>query len=288
MTVNDASTIRDVSDTALWVAVYRARETDRPDARFRDPFARRLAGERGERIAASQPFFNRAQWSFVARTFLFDRFIAEEVARGADMVVNLAAGLDARPYRMDLPLSLQWVEVDLPAMLAHKEAVLHGETPRCALERVALDLRDVAGRRSLFGRLAARARRAIILCEGLLIYLEPEDVIALGTELASRATFDRWIVDIGSPALKRLLEKKVGKDLGAAGAPFRFAPEDGPEFFRRCGWKAADVRSILGTAAKLKRLPPLFRLVAALAGPNPGFKANRPWSAVCSLEKVAQ
>src|SRR5258708_33305326 len=137
MTGSDASTIRDVSDTALWVAVYRARETERPDAHFRDPFAGRLAGERGERIAASQPFFNRAQWSFVARTFLFDRFIAEEVARGADMVVNLAAGLDARPYPMDLPPSLQWVEVDPPAMLPHKEAGLPGEAPRSALERVA-------------------------------------------------------------------------------------------------------------------------------------------------------
>jgi O-methyltransferase involved in polyketide biosynthesis len=48
--------IRNISDTALWVAVYRARETDRPDAVFRDPFARRLAGERGEQIAQSFSF----------------------------------------------------------------------------------------------------------------------------------------------------------------------------------------------------------------------------------------
>ncbi len=287
MAANEESTIRDISDTALWVAVYRARESERPDAHFHDPFARRLAGARGERIAASQPFFNRAQWSFVARTFLFDRFISDEVARGADMVVNLAAGLDARPYRMEtLPPSLQWVEVDLPAMLAHKEAILRDEKPHCALERVALDLKDIAGRRALFERLAARAKRAIVLSEGLLIYFEPEDVVALGKELASKATFERWIVDIGSPALKRLLVRKVGKEIGAAGAPFRFAPDDGPEFFRRCGWKAAEVQSILGTAAKLKRLPPLFRLLAALAGPNPAFRANRPWSAVCSLEKA--
>ena len=40
-----------ISDTALWVAVYRARETDRPDALFRDPLAYRLAGTRGEQIA---------------------------------------------------------------------------------------------------------------------------------------------------------------------------------------------------------------------------------------------
>jgi O-methyltransferase involved in polyketide biosynthesis len=42
--------IRNISDTANWAAVYRARESERPDALFRDPFARRLAGELGERI----------------------------------------------------------------------------------------------------------------------------------------------------------------------------------------------------------------------------------------------
>src|SRR5262245_31411359 len=102
--------LRDISDTARWMAVYRARETERPDAHFRDPFARRLAGERGERIADSIPSSNRYSWSFVTRTVLFDRFISEEVARGADLVLDLAAGLDARPYRLDLPASLPWVE----------------------------------------------------------------------------------------------------------------------------------------------------------------------------------
>jgi O-methyltransferase involved in polyketide biosynthesis len=42
--------IGNVSDTARWVAVYRAMETARPDAIFRDPFAERLAGERGLEI----------------------------------------------------------------------------------------------------------------------------------------------------------------------------------------------------------------------------------------------
>ena len=42
--------ISNVSDTARWVALYRAMETDRPDALFKDPYARRLAGAEGEEI----------------------------------------------------------------------------------------------------------------------------------------------------------------------------------------------------------------------------------------------
>lgn len=51
--------IRNDSDTALWVAIYRAREMERPDPAFRDHFARRLAGPHGEEIARSMPISRR-------------------------------------------------------------------------------------------------------------------------------------------------------------------------------------------------------------------------------------
>lgn len=49
------SGIRSVADTARWVAMYRALESERRDAHFPDRLARRLAGARGERIYASLP-----------------------------------------------------------------------------------------------------------------------------------------------------------------------------------------------------------------------------------------
>jgi methyltransferase (TIGR00027 family) len=115
---------------------------------FRDPFARRLAGERGEQIANATPFHEKHLWSWVTRTYLFDSIIREQVAQGADMVVNLAAGLDARPYRMQLPPSLKWIEVDLPEILSYKEGLLKAENPACMLERVRADLSDGEIRRS--------------------------------------------------------------------------------------------------------------------------------------------
>ena len=154
-------TIRDISDTAIWAAIYRARETERPNALFRDPFAKRLTGERGKQIAAVMKSQDKHEWAWVMRTVLFDRFISEEVGRGADLVVNLAAGLDARPYRMPLPSSLRWVEVDLPGILDYKEEILRGEKPVCALERVRLDLSDIPARRALFRRLGSAAKRAL-------------------------------------------------------------------------------------------------------------------------------
>src|SRR5262249_55466929 len=156
------------------------RETERKDALFRDPFARRLAGTRGEEIAnKATSFHQKHTWSWVTRTYLFDSIISEQVAQGADLVANLAAGLGTRPYRMRLPASLKWVEVDLPEIFDYKEKVLKAEKPACSLERVGLDLSDSSARRSLFERLAREAANALIITEGLLLYLAPEEVSAV-------------------------------------------------------------------------------------------------------------
>src|SRR5215470_19659701 len=108
--------LRDVSDTALWVAMYRALESERRDAHFRDPYARRLAGARGE--AMLRALGARApSWPMVVRTCLFDEELMRLVRDpGLGVVLNLAAGLDARPWRLPLPAPLTWVDVDLPPM----------------------------------------------------------------------------------------------------------------------------------------------------------------------------
>ncbi len=67
--------IRNISDTARWVAAYRATETERPDALFHDPYARRLAGEKGAEIAEAMPFKGKNMWPFTMRTYLMDELI---------------------------------------------------------------------------------------------------------------------------------------------------------------------------------------------------------------------
>src|SRR2546423_4666579 len=134
-------TLSNISDTARWVAMYRAMESDRKDAIFRDPFARRLAGERGAEILRDMPKGRAYAWPMIVRTALFDEIILRLIEREeVDTVFNLAAGLDARPYRLALPKDLKWIDVDLPAMIDYKRETLAVETPRCAVEFIAVDL----------------------------------------------------------------------------------------------------------------------------------------------------
>lgn len=260
------SQIENVSDTARWVAVYRAMETARPDAIFRDPFAARLAGERGEAIVRSMKRGKATAWAMIVRTAVFDEIILDRVnAGGVDLVLNLAAGLDARPWRLRVPPTLRWVDVDLPGILDYKLESLQDERPLCRYDAIRLDLRDEARRQALFAQLGAEASRVLVLSEGLLIYLTPEQVGGLARDLHAPSPFHWWLIDIASPRLLKIMTKYWGKNLQAGNAPFQFGPAEGTRFFESHGWREAQFRSTIEDAHRLRREMSMMWLWRALA-----------------------
>lgn len=277
-----ATSVRHVSDTARWVAYFRAKETERSDALFCDPYAARLAGERGFSLANTLPDGNKHEWAWVARTYLFDHFLSRAIQSGADLVLNLAAGLDARPYRMDLPANLEWVEVDFREIIAYKEEILGSEKPRCQLERVALNLTDEQSRAKLFADLNARGKKIVVASEGLLIYFSADEVASLAKSLAVEMHFRNWVIDLASPGQLRLMQRTTGKQLSEAGAAFKFGPVEGADFFVPYGWEPEDVQGLLKTAAQLHRAP--AELLSLLPEPRGPF-TNYPWTGVCLLER---
>ena len=261
--------IENVSDTARWVAVYRAMETERRDAHFRDPYARKLAGERGEAIVRAMPRGRQMAWPMIVRTAVFDEIILDSIRRrGVDLVLNLAAGLDARPWRLELPPELRWVDVDLPEMTEYKRGVMQGEAPRCRYEAVSADLADAVQRAGVFARVAQGASQALVVTEGLLVYLSEAEVGALASALHEQPAFRWWLTDLASPQLMKWMQKSWGKQVGRGNAPFRFAPEAGPGFFARFGWREAEWRSTFEDAHRLRRemkLAWLYRLVLRIS-----------------------
>src|SRR5579884_2288764 len=126
-----SSEITHVSDTALLVAACRAYENEQEDAFVRDPFAARLAGERGVAILNSMPYPGFARFGMAIRTRLLDDLLRETLAATPiATVLSVGCGLDTRPWRLDLPSDLRWIEVDFPDMLEYKERLMAGETPR--------------------------------------------------------------------------------------------------------------------------------------------------------------
>ena len=288
--MSDASgQIQHVSDTARWVALYRAMESERPDALFRDPYARKLAGERGERIVASMRRGRAWAWPMIVRTAVLDELIVRTIERDAvDTVLNLAAGLDTRPYRLPLPSSLRWIETDFPDVIAYKREQLQGERPGCVLQHLGIDLTDVGRRRALFGEIGAAARQVLIVSEGLLIYLTPQQVAALASDLAAPAPFRRWLIDLASPRLLKMMEKTWGRAVAAGNAPFQFAPAEGSRFFEAQGWQEGEFRSMWEESLRLKRTMPLAWLWNLIGRLYPKSKREefRRMSGIVLLERT--
>ncbi|MGB7212566.1 MAG: class I SAM-dependent methyltransferase [Gemmatimonadales bacterium] len=246
--------IEHVSDTARWVAYYRAMETDRPDALFRDPFARRLAGNEGKAIVDSLRNGRQSAWAMIVRTAVFDELILDRIQhRGATLVLNLACGLDTRAYRLPLPPDLRWIDVDLPGILEYKASALQAETPRCRYEAIAADLTDGHARDQLFGRVGTADPRVLVVAEGLLIYLTPGQVADLARALHDRPSFRWWLIDLASPRLLKLLARSWGTHLEHGNAPFQFGPAEGTAFFHATGWREEIFRSSLEEARRLHR-----------------------------------
>lgn len=246
--------IENISDTARWVAVYRAMETERPDAIFRDPFAARLAGEKGHAIVDSMKRGRAMAWAMIVRTAMFDQIILDRVRNGrVDTVLNLAAGLDARAWRLAVPPSLRWIDVDLPEILEYKTETLKNEKPVCQYEAVRLDLTDVPKREALFSQIGAQSSRVLVVTEGLLIYLTADQVAALARDLHAPTSFQWWVIDLASPRLLVMMQKMWGRNMKESNAPFQFAPAESSGFFAPFGWKEAEYYPAMDAAQRLNR-----------------------------------
>jgi methyltransferase (TIGR00027 family) len=245
-----ANEVGNLPETALLTAGWRAMETERPDAMFHDPLAARLAGERGLRIARTLP---DGAWVVAMRTPMIDGFLSSAIASGIDTVLDLAAGLDARPYRMNLPPSLRWVEVDLPIVLDRKIDLLRDETAACRVERFGLDLTDREARRELIDTIDAGSSRSIAVTEGFIGYLSTDDVGSLAEDLRRLRSCELLVTECFSARLLRAYRRHQP----LRSAPVLFDPDDWEAFFWEHGWRVGEIRYLGEESRRVHRPVPL-------------------------------
>lgn len=249
--------INDVTDTALWVAAYRAEEHERKDALFRDPYARLLIGDNGIDLARRTQGSRYTAWSVVIRTTIIDQFILKLISeKGINRVINLGAGLDTRPYRLVFPENFQWVEVDFDKIISFKNDILKKEIPKCNLKRISLDLSLESSREELLKTIEIQSNdKILILTEGVVPYLKNEDVASLAKWLHQQPSIHFWITEYYSPEiLKFLRTPKRLKQMTKA--PFLFYPEDWFEFYKNHGWSQYETKYFGIESEKLSRMPP--------------------------------
>ena len=240
----DSSAITHVSDTALMVAACRAHETDLEDAFVRDPFAARLAGERGLAILNALPHAALFRFGVAVRTRFIDELLTEALASDhVSTVLSVGCGLDTRPWRLQLSPGLRWIEVDFSDILDYKDGLLSGETARCRRERLTVDLNDPAQRRTIFE--AAGQARALMITEGVLMYLPAAAVEGLASESCEHGGVAHWISDITTTAFSKAIGGDGGgmQSLRHVQASDCLRGEQILDVLQRHGWTTAASRS---------------------------------------------
>src|SRR3989442_5397105 len=187
-----------VALTSRWIAAARAHESARRDRLFDDPFAAALAGTEGLDSAgdgspylASTSFFDvlilRAIRAFgvpyvAIRTRFFDELLLRAVhPSGVRQVVIVAAGMDARAFRLPWPPGTFLYEMDHPEVLAAKDAVLAaaGAQATCQRHTLGVDLTHPSWSQALCDAGYDAQAPSVWLIEGLLMYLDDAAVYTL-------------------------------------------------------------------------------------------------------------
>ncbi|MDI2031825.1 SAM-dependent methyltransferase [Saccharopolyspora sp. TS4A08] len=200
MAEQDWDIISGVGRTALAVAAVRAIETHRADRLIDDPHAEVLvrAADQGmafpttpEALAAipddERGWAERIDHYVGVRSRVFDDFLLAAARSGLRQFVVLAAGLDARPYRLDWPGGTVVFELDQPKVLQFKRETLADVELPCGYRPIGVDLRE-DWPAALIGAGFDTAEPAAWLAEGLLPYLPAEAerrLLATITELSA-------------------------------------------------------------------------------------------------------
>ena len=178
-----------VSETALLTLHVRAHEARRPDSIIDDPMAIQLADSIDYDFAKFG--FSRRQ-DMAVRALAFDkqarRFLADHPKA---TVVALAEGLQTSFYRLDaagLGDQFRWLTVDLPPMIALREKLLPASDRVQMVAQSALDFSWMDQVETQHG--------VFITAEGLLMYLQPDDALALIAECAKRFPGGQMMFDL--------------------------------------------------------------------------------------------
>lgn len=227
-----------VAATGLLAAAVRAEESRRDDPLFTDPFAERLAGADGRRLLADAVAATGQSPAEIAiRTRFFDEALLDAQSDGASQVVILAAGMDARAYRLDWRPDTTVYEVDQPQVIAAKNERMAGAPPRCHRVAVGIDLAEDWPEALLHQGFSSSAKTAWLV-EGLLQYIDAGavDTLFARIEALSAPGHVLFYNVIGQTLLEAPFLQSTQEFMRRLGAPWVFGTDTPGALVEGRGW----------------------------------------------------
>jgi methyltransferase (TIGR00027 family) len=240
--------------TSRLVAAARERESRRADRLFNDPFAGALAGDEGREMLAMAESMPRQVGTSVPtenpylsiRTRFLDDVVQNAIQGSIRQFAILAAGMDARAFRLPWPEDAIVFEVERADVLSYKESVLTSIGAKAAAKRivVACDLRDDF-RQALRSAGFLDNKPTLFITEGLLPYLPNEEtVLGLLVSIAGIASSGSMLAldTVGESYLKSPWTQSFLDVMSKAGVPWQFGTDDPEKLLERAGF--SNVRAV--------------------------------------------
>jgi methyltransferase (TIGR00027 family) len=227
-----------VLKTALWLAGARVLETKKWHPLVKDPFAEGLLGTEGLKTALKLERTHPVPREVIRRIRLIDDLVLRLVKElKIEVVIMAGTGLDARPYRLDLPKSLTWIEVDYPVVTQWKDLQLKDKKPNCTVERVGMNLVRPWSLDTAIGD-KYEGKRTLILAENLFQYFSTYDTqqFYINTKCFGQGTV--MIADLpNSSFASSALGQQMSAELEKREVGGRTAIDDIPAFMKHVGYK---------------------------------------------------
>ena len=231
--------------TALWLAGARVLETKRPRPLVTDTFAERLLGDEGLKAALDLERAHPAPRAIIRRVRLVDELVTRYVKdRRIEVVIMAGTGLDARPYRLDLPATLTWIEIDVPVVTDWKDERLRGVPARCIVERIGVDLMRPGALATAIGD-RCMGKRTLVLIENLLQYFSTRDTQLFFRDTKCFAPGTVTVADIPNSAF---VTSKIGREMSVElenrDVQGRTAIDDVPSFMAPLGFRVLETHHV--------------------------------------------
>jgi len=250
--------MKDVSHTSQWTAAARAVETEREDSLFKDTLARGLAGSKGFELLAR--YGGGGLKEFVAiRTRYLDDVINATVMKGTiRQVVLIAAGMDARAFRLEWPQEATVFEVDHTELHQEKQVLLDSLSATATVVRRVVEVDLTSDWLPALFRAGFDSKKPTLwVAEALLFFLTDGQTRSLLDRLAAISAKDSVLTaDVLSAALLRHIgTQPFLQALRNDGIPWLFGTDKPEEYFQRSGWQITELKEPGQEGAGLGRWP---------------------------------
>ncbi|OQY27940.1 MAG: hypothetical protein B6244_08880 [Candidatus Cloacimonetes bacterium 4572_55] len=231
--------MKPISKTAFYTCGIRAQDANSPEPICGDIYAERFMNKEAMEVMEQFKIFQKNSKFILYRHLMLTESIKKFLkANPKAKVVLIGAGFDTRAYQLG---GGEWIEVDEPAVISHKNSALPIAKCPNPLTRIPIDF----AKESLREKLSAYAQKSptLFVIEGVLVYLEEEEISILFETLQDLFPHHDILCDLATRKIVTKYNQSFSKTIQKM-AQFKFLQDNPVAFVQGKGYRIKKISSV--------------------------------------------